>query len=62
MLLNNPVLHLEHEGEQDVVLALALLKSGQVRGEQRVRVHPRHLHIPLVQRIVHQLNLANNTL
>ena len=47
------VFHLEHEGEKDVVLALALFESGEVRGEQGIRVHPRHLHVPLVQRVVH---------
>ena len=47
------VYHLEHEGQKDVVLALALLEGGEVCGEQGVRVHPRHLHVPLVQRVVH---------
>ena len=51
------MVHLEHEGEKDVVLALAFLQGGEVSGQQRVRVDPRHLHVPLVQRVVHQLNL-----
>ena len=51
------VYHLEHEGQKDVVLALALLEGGEVCGEQGVRVHPRHLHVPLVQGVVHQLDL-----
>ena len=51
------VYHLEHEGQKDVVLALALLEGGEVCGEQGVWVHPGHLHVPLVQGVVHQLDL-----
>ena len=55
--MRGKVYHLEHEGQKDVVLALALLEGGEVCGEQGVRVHPRHLHVPLVQGVVHQLDL-----
>ena len=47
------VYHLEHEGQKNVVLALALLEGGEVCGEQGVWVYPRHLHVPLVQGVVH---------
>ena len=52
---------LEHEGEQDVVLPLPLLERHQVRGQGRVGVHPADLDIPLVQRVVHQLDLTVTT-
>ena len=48
---------LEHEGEQDVVLALPLLERHQVGSQRGVGVHPTDLNIPLVQRIVDQLHL-----
>ena len=33
-------LHLEHEGEKDVVLALTLLQGGQISGKQGIWVNP----------------------
>ena len=48
---------LEHEGEQDVVLTLPLLKLGQVGGQGRVSVHATDLDIPLIQGVIDKFNL-----
>ena len=47
----------EHEGKQDVVLALLLFKRDQVSRQWRVSVHATDLDIPLVQGVVNKLNL-----
>ena len=45
--------YLEHKAHEDVVLALPLLEGGEVGGQRGVRVHTRHLHVPLVEGVVH---------